>query len=277
MSSAFVLHESGDRNAMLRWSGSAALMIAAHVAVIALATAYFTQSPSPGVSLPTIMVDLSPIAAQPNAPKSTQPQPPDVSPIDTPPPPEPPSQEAVQQALAPAPPEPVVQTPPLPEPAIVPTPAKSEPKAEPPEHAKPAPAKPKPVHSETKKLAAIPPPRSAASNSERQNSAASAISGAVSAAAIASYNQRVAAHLQSFKQYPASARAAGEQGVSRLSFTLGRNGQVLGSHLAGSSGHAALDGETLAMVRRAQPFPPMPPELKQASISFTVPIRFSMH
>jgi protein TonB len=51
---------------------------------------------------------------------------------------------------------------------------------------------------------------------------------------------------------------------------------VLGSRLAGSSGHAALDGETLAMVSRAQPFPGFPPEMKQGSMSFNVPVQFSI-
>lgn len=66
------------------------------------------------------------------------------------------------------------------------------------------------------------------------------------------------------------------RGTARLSFSLGRGGQVLASRLAGSSGHAALDGETLAMVRRAQPFPAFPPDIKQASMSFNVPIQFSI-
>jgi protein TonB len=30
------------------------------------------------------------------------------------------------------------------------------------------------------------------------------------------------------------------------------------------------------MVRRAQPFPAFPPEMKQASMSFSVPVRFSI-
>jgi protein TonB len=131
-----------------------------------------------------------------------------------------------------------------------------------------------------KKPADAPPaPRTtAAPKAERQASLApsSATTGATSAAALASYNQLVAAHLQRFKQYPSSAKAAGEQGAARLSFTLGRSGQVLGSRLAGSSGHPSLDGETLAMVRRAQPFPPMPPDLKQASMSFSIPVQFSI-
>ena len=83
-------------------------------------------------------------------------------------------------------------------------------------------------------------------------------------------------HLQRFKQYPPAAKAAGQQGVSRLRFSLSRSGQVLSSGLGGSSGHAALDAETLAMVRRAQPFPAFPPDMKQASMSFSVPIQFSV-
>ena len=105
---------------------------------------------------------------------------------------------------------------------------------------------------------------------------AAAMSAGATAAAIASYNQLVAAHLQRFKQYPPEAKAAGQQGIARLSFNLGRAGQVLGSRLAGSSGHAALDGETLAMVRRAQPFPAFPPEMKQGSMGFNVPVQFSI-
>jgi protein TonB len=134
------------------------------------------------------------------------------------------------------------------------------------------------VRAEAKKpTEARPAPRtSAAPRAERQAPAASIATAGASAAAIASYNQIVAAHLQRFKQYPATSKAAGEQGISRLSFSLGRNGQVLGSRLAGSSGHPALDGETMAMVRRAQPFPAFPPEMKQASMSFSVPVRFSL-
>jgi protein TonB len=140
------------------------------------------------------------------------------------------------------------------------------------------PAKPAPVRAEAKKPSeTTPAPRTtAAPRAERQAPSASAMSAGASAAAVASYNQRVAAHLQRFKQYPPGAKAAGQQGTSRLSFSLGRGGQVLSSRLAGSSGHAALDGETLAMVRRAQPFPAFPPEMKQASMSFNVPVQFSI-
>jgi protein TonB len=280
---AFVLHEFDDRAAMARWSASAAIIVAVHAALIALGVAWYTRAPPPGVALPTIMVDLAPASA-PSAP-SVQPfdlpPGPEMREADPPPPPpEPPKREAIQEQLAPTPPQenPVVEAPP--EQRMEPPPPKPEPAKIVPDQPKPVPAKPKPVRNEVKKPTDAPPaPRSsAAPKAERQASLtpSSAPAGATSAAALASYNQLVAAHLQRFKQYPSSAKAAGEQGTSRLSFTLGRSGQVLGSRLAGSSGHPSLDGETLAMVRRAQPFPPMPSELKQASMSFSIPVQFSI-
>jgi protein TonB len=280
---AFVLHEFDDRAAMARWSASAAIIVALHAVLIALGVAWYTHSAPPGVALPTIMIDLAP----PSAPSSPSVQPLDLPPgpemreaDPPPPPPEPPKQEAIQEQLAPTPPQenPVVEAPP--EQKVEPPLPKPEPAKIVPDQPKPIPAKPKPVRTEVKKPADAPPaPRtSAAPKAERQASltSSSAPAGATSAAALASYNQLVAAHLQRFKQYPSGARAAGEQGTSRLSFTLGRSGQVLGSRLAGSSGHPALDSETLAMIRRAQPFPPMPPELKQASMSFSIPVQFSI-
>jgi protein TonB len=184
----------------------------------------------------------------------------------------------VQEQLAPTPLQlkPEVEAPP--EQKTPPTPLKPEPASIVPDLPRPVPAKPKPVRTDAKKPAeATPAPRTtAAPRAERQAPAASAISAGASAAAVASYNQRVAAHLQRFKQYPPGAKAAGQQGTARLSFSLGRGGQVLASRLAGSSGQAALDAETMAMVRRAQPFPAFPPEMKQGSMSFNVPIQFSI-
>src|ERR1700710_2262364 len=118
--------------------------------------------------------------------------------------------------------------------------------------------------------------RPPAPRTDREAPAASAISAGASASVVASYNQLVAAHLKRFQQYPPGAKAAGQQGVARLSFSLGRSGQVLASHLGGSSGHAALDAETMAMVRRAQPFPAFPSDMKQASMSFSVPVAFTI-
>jgi protein TonB len=41
-----------------------------------------------------------------------------------------------------------------------------------------------------------------------------------------------------------------------------------------SSGHSALDAKTLATVRRAQPFPAFPADVKQSSMPFSAPVAF---
>lgn len=275
---AFVLHDVSDQTGILRWGTSAISILAVHAALIALGMAWYTQRPPPGVTMPAIMLDMAPATASP------QPTPMDLAPgpvmqqADASPPLELAKQQPVQEELAPTPPQlkPEVEAPP--EQKTPPTPPKPEPAKIVPDLPKPVPAKPKPVRTDAKKPAeAAPAPRTtAAPKAERQAPAASAISAGASAAAVASYNQRVAAHLQRFKQYPPGAKAAGQQGTARLSFSLGRGGQVLTSRLSGSSGHSALDVETLAMVRRAQPFPAFPPEMKQGSMSFNVPMQFSI-
>jgi protein TonB len=190
-------------------------------------------------------------------------------PVETAPP------QVVEEQFVPTPPQekPDVVAPP--EQKAQPTPQKPEPAkivSEP----KPAPKKSVVTRFEAKKPVDAPPaPRTtAAPRVERQAPAASAVSAGASAAAVASYKQMVAAHLQRFKQYPPAAKAAAQQGTARVSFTLSRSGQVLSASLGGSSGHSALDAETLAMVRRAQPFPAVPPDMKQGSMSFAAPVAF---
>jgi periplasmic protein TonB len=275
---AVALHDTTDQSGIVRWGTSAAIIVVAHAALIALGLAWYTQSPPPGGALPMILIDLapSPSSSAPSTQPLDLPPGPEMQQADAPPPPpEPSQQEAVQEPLAPTPPQqiPVVEAPP--ELTAEPSPPKPTPEKVVPDHSEPSQAKPTPVRTETKKLTNVQPaPRtSAPPKAERQapSASAAATAGVSTAAALASYNQAVAAHLQRYKQYP----SGGEQGTSTLSFTLGRGGQLLASRLAGSSGHPALDGETLAMVRRAQPFPPIPSDIKQASISFTIPVRFS--
>jgi len=274
---AFVLHDTSDATGVLRWGTSATAIVAVHAVLIALGMAWYTQRPTPGVTMPTIMVDMAPATASP-APTPMDIAPgPEMQQADASPP-EAAKPEQVQEQLAPTPPQPKPEVEAPPEQKTQPTPPKPEPAKIVPDPPKPVPAKPKPVRAEAKKpTEATPAPRTtAAPRAERQAPVASAISAGATAAAIASYNQLVAAHLQRFKQYPPASKAAGQQGTARLSFSLSRSGQVLASRLAGSSGHAALDGETLAMVRRAQPFPAFPPDMKQASMSFNVPVAFSI-
>jgi len=269
---AFALHDISDQAAVRRWGASATAIVIAHAALIALALNWYTQRTVPGVSLPAIMVDMAPVSSAPQPTQMDLAPGPVMQQADASPP-EPAAAEAVQEQIAPTPPQEKPEVVAPPEQKTEPTPPKPEPaKAE----KKPSPVKPKVVRAEAKKPTDAPPaPRTTASpRAERQAPAASAVSAGASAEALASYRQMVAAHLQRFKQYPPAAKAAGQQGTARVSFTLSRSGAVLSAGLGGSSGHSALDAETLAMVRRAQPFPAFPADVKQASMPFSAPVAF---
>jgi protein TonB len=83
----------------------------------------------------------------------------------------------------------------------------------------------------------------------------------------------VAAHLQRFKQYPADARAAHQQGTGSVSFSISGSGGVTSVSMTRGTGIPSLDRELTAMVRRASPFPRPP---NGASMSFSVPVNFRL-
>lgn len=265
---AFVLHEPLGECEGARWGVSGAVIVALHVAVALLAMSWLKSQPEQGVSLPAIMVDMAPVTSAPQL------MPDDVAPgpvmqeADASPP-EPAQRQAVEETIAPTPPQdkPDVVAPP--EQKLEPTPARPEPaKIVPVE--KPVPEKPKIVRRESKKPSeATPAPRT-----EREAPMASAMSAGAVASAIASYNQRVRAHLMRFHQYPSG--GGGQRGVARLSFTLGRSGQVTSSRLGGSSGVAAFDAQAMSMIRQASPFPPFPDEIKNGAMSFSIPVEFTV-
>lgn len=270
---AYALHDVADDALLRRWAASAMAIAALHAALLALAVTWYRQPPPPGVVLPAILVDMSPVTSAPQPTQLDLAPGPVMQQADASPP-EAAKQQAVEEQIAPTPPQekPEVVAPPEPKQA---TPEKPEP-AKIMAEQKPTPVRPKVVRPDAKKPSEAPPaPRTAASpRAERQAPAASAVSAGASAAAVASYKQMVAAHLQRFKQYPPAAKAAGQQGTARISFTLSRSGGVISAGLGGSSGHSALDAETLAMVRRAQPFPAFPPDVKQSAMSFSAPVAF---
>ena len=90
------------------------------------------------------------------------------------------------------------------------------------------------------------------------------------------WESALVADIERFKRYPAEARAHDEHGVTRVAFTLDRDGRVLASHVVQSSGSPTLDAETLAMLNRAQPMPRPPAQLATNELSFVVPVRFNI-
>jgi protein TonB len=273
-SNAFALHEPLGERERARWSVAAAVIVALHLAAALLATSWLRSQPEQGVSLPAIMIDMAPLTSAPHSVQD------DVAPGPVmqeayASPPEPVQQQAVEETIAPTPPQekPDVVAPP--EQKLEPTPAKPEPAQIAPVE-KPVPAKPKLVRREARKPSEVmPAPRtSAPPRAEREAPMASAMSAGAVASVIASYNQRVRAHLMRLHQYPSG--GGGQRGVARLSFTISRSGQVTSSRLSGSSGVAAFDAQAMSMVRQAAPFPPIPDEIRNGAMSFTIPVEFTV-
>lgn len=271
---AFALHEPLGEREGVRWGVSAAMIVALHIAAALLAMSWLRSQPEQGVSLPAIMVDMSPVTSAPQPTQDNVAPGPLMQEADASPP-EPVQQQVVEDTIAPTPPQEKPEVVAPPEQKREPAPVRPEPaKIVPVE--KPLPAKPKLVRREAKKPSeATPAPRtSAPSRAEREAPMASAMSAGAVASVIASYNQRVRAHLMRFHQYPSG--GGGQRGVARLSFTLSRSGQVTSSRLGGSSGVAAFDAQAMSMIRQAQPFPPIPPEITNGSMSFTIPVEFTV-
>jgi protein TonB len=94
--------------------------------------------------------------------------------------------------------------------------------------------------------------------------------------AVPSWKSRLLARLERFKRYPAAARTHGDEGVAQLAFSVDRAGRVHHARILRSSGSRLLDRATLALVERAQPLPPPPPEMRGAQIAIVVPIHYSI-
>jgi len=88
-----------------------------------------------------------------------------------------------------------------------------------------------------------------------------------------SYLAMLLRHLQAFRDYPYAARRSGQQGRVTVVVALQGDGAVSAASVETSSGHELLDRAALAMVRRASPFPPPPP---QAPRHLRFPIDFSL-
>ena len=152
-----------------------------------------------------------------------------------------------------------------------------DPKAEPLQAVIPPPKVEKPPEKKPKqKHASLPSaPSSAETRSER---AAAPMPGANShnPNAVPNWKSQLMAQLERNKRYPSEAQSRGEQGVAQLAFSVDRGGGVHNARIVRSSGSSALDQATLAMVGRAAPLPPPPPEITGNQIPISVPIRYSV-
>lgn len=258
--SGLTLHHHPDPSEWKRYGLAAVAIVALHAVAVAAAIDWYRAPVTTGIVVPAILVDLTP------PPSAAEIQKDDVA-EDTP-----------MQEAAPPPPEPVAEEkieeiPPTPEQEqpVVAAPPKAEPKPEPTPVPEPKP-KPPPLRERPKKVSKKPPaPKTAAApKAERIGPQVRSTSNAASAAAAArDYRSMVYSHLVRFKRNSNSG-----EGTVTLRFVLGRQGQLLSSGIARSSGNSVLDQEALAMVRRASPYPPFPSEMTKSRESFTAPVRF---
>ena len=261
---ALIRPDQYDSADLKRWSLAAAIVVVAHVSLMA-GYLVMPEPESEGAPMsPAVIVDLAPVAVAPSSQADLAPGPEMQEARTTPtPPPEakPDVIEPIQKIETPA-----EVTLPLPEPKA----AEREPKD------KPDTQKPDVVHERQ-----APAPRTTASPRSDQSTAeaprAPSPGSAASRAAIARWRDLVLARLQQNKRYPSDAETRHETGVATLSFSVDRNGRVVSRNVVHSSGSSALDREVLAMIERAQPLPAFPAAMTQSVVHLTVPIRFSLH
>ncbi|MGB9393962.1 MAG: energy transducer TonB [Pseudolabrys sp.] len=235
-----------------RWVACFVLAAGFHVAGAAALLARWNDASDLVANAPVITIEL---AALPVAPETTPNEiPPGPQQQDTEPAPQP--DKPLEKKLE-LPPDPKAE----PLQAIVPPPKAVE---------KPREKKPKQKHAS---LASD--PSSADTKSER---AAAPTAGANSQNpnALPNWKSQLVAQLERSKRYPPEAQSRGEQGVAQLAFSVDRSGGVHNARITRSSGSSLLDQATLALVARAAPLPPPPPEITGSQIPISVPIHYNM-
>lgn len=90
------------------------------------------------------------------------------------------------------------------------------------------------------------------------------------------YINKVARRIDRKKRYPRLSRQNGEQGVIKVKLTLGRGGELLHYRLMHESSFKRLSEATLATIRAAAPYPPLPSTYTQAKMTIEVPVRFHL-
>ncbi len=214
-------------------------------------------APRPGSQTQSKPAASKPAPAKPSASKPVSPPKPAAAkpPAAQPPKPQPPKpQSAKVEAPKPPPPAPQPSSPAAAKPAPAPLPQLAP--AAPPQPA-PQLAKPMPASAPTAPLGS---PEGKPSGLMQDDSPAVTVPKPTEDGDdIVSYQTLVFGMLALKKQFPEDARRRGAYGTAHVAFELNDDGSVKSEKLLDSSGDAALDVESLAVVQRAAPFPKPPP------------------
>jgi protein TonB len=230
-----------------RWGTCFVFAVAFHAAGAAALFARWSEDSNLVAGTAIVMVDLAPVAVSPNITTDVTP-----GPLQQEAQPEPEPEKPIEKIELPPDPqaEPIVAMPP-------PKPIETPPKEK----------KPKQKHAS---LASAP-----TRGDQQADRPAAPLPGLSSrnSDALPNWKTQLVAKLERAKRYPSEAR--GDQGTAQLAFSVDRQGGVHNARITHSSGSSALDHETLALVQRAQPLPPPPPEVQGAQIPIVVPIRYN--
>ena len=90
--------------------------------------------------------------------------------------------------------------------------------------------------------------------------------------AVGQWETQITLRLADQRRFPPEAK--GQNGAAKVAFAIDRSGKVISETLVESTGSALLDAEAIAMVKRAQPFPPPPAEVRDDTLTFELPVVF---
>jgi TonB family protein len=90
------------------------------------------------------------------------------------------------------------------------------------------------------------------------------------------FTQQIRNQIANNQDYPPIARKRLYEGQPVVAFTLAKNGAIINLSLHESSSYSLLDSAALSAVRKATPYPPIPELLGLESMTFLLPILFSL-
>lgn len=91
------------------------------------------------------------------------------------------------------------------------------------------------------------------------------------------YQDMVKQRIEATRRYPLWAKKQGVEGIAHIYFTVLPEGAGQDIRIIRSSGSIILDEESVATVKRASPFPPIPKEISSSTVGMEVAIVFSLN
>jgi periplasmic protein TonB len=244
-----------------RWGICFAVALLFHGVGAAALLARWNEDSDLTANPPVVMIDMAPEAvAQTTTPSDAPP-----APVE--------SKEQIEPEPQPQPEKPVEKTEVEPEPVKPPEKVEIKPDNSPtPELSVMPPPKPKEKKEKPKhKMASVAQAPSAAEKLAARAAAPAAGANSHNPNAVPSWMSQVVMRIQSVKR----SVTVEEIRTSTVNFSVDRSGGVHNARIVRSSGSAALDEATLALVARASPLPPPPPEKPGDRILLTLPIRYT--